>query len=273
MALKEVENYYTVAQARKVLGVNNDTLYSYVENGALKRIIPPGKKQGLYRRNEVDQLARELRAFIAQRTTMPTQCTRVTTREEMSECMEISQALLGVGIGVLDECTQLLETPYVCYALKANDQIIGFTGLMPLKPGKLDGILARTLPLKVPSEDMETFEAGSKVIDIYIDVMAVKPGFTLGEKHTYGSRLIAKLVDIIVEYGKNGITINTIGARSNMPDGIRLMRHIGFAEIERATPERRTFIINVKESGMPFVEQYKQALAEWKQKSGDQLAG
>src|SRR5215472_15895501 len=139
MALKEVDNYYTVAQARKVLGVNNDTLYSYVENGALKRIIPPGKKQGLYRRHEVDQLARELQAFIAQRRTMPTQCARVTTREEMSACMEMSQALFGVGIGILDECTQLLEnTPYVCYALKANDQIIGFTGLMPLKPGKLN---------------------------------------------------------------------------------------------------------------------------------------
>jgi hypothetical protein len=273
MALKEVENYYTVAQARKVLGVNNDTLYSYVENGALKRIVPPGKKQGLYRRHEVDQLARELRAFVAQRTTLSTQCTRVTTREEMSECMEISQTFFGVGIGVLDECTQLLETPYVCYALKANDQIIGFTGLMPLKPGKLNGVLAQPLPLKVSPEDMETFGTGSKTIDIYIDVMAVKPEFTLGEKRTYGSRLIAKLVEIIVEYGKNGITINTIAARSNTADGIRLLRHTGFAEIERTTPERRTFIINVKESGMPFVEQYKEAFAEWTQKQGGQIAG
>jgi hypothetical protein len=260
MALKEVDNYYTVAQARKVLGVNNDTLYSYVENGALKRVIPPGKKQGLYRRTEVDQLARELQAFIAQRKTMPTQCTRVTTREEMSECMEISQALFGVGIGVLDTCTQLLETPYVCYALKANDQIIGFTGIMPLKPGKLNSVLAQTLPIKVPPEDMETLETDGKTIDIYIDVMAVKPGFAVAEKHVYGSRLIAKLVEIIVEYGKKGIVINTIAARSNTADGIRLLRHIGFTEIERATPERRTFIINVKESGMPFVEYYKQAL-------------
>src|SRR5215472_15149810 len=110
MALKEVENYYTMAQARKVLGVNNDTIYNYVENGVLKRIIPPGKRQGLYKRSEVDQLARELQAFIAQRTTLSTQWIRVTTREEMSQCMEISQALFGVGIGVLDECTQLLET-------------------------------------------------------------------------------------------------------------------------------------------------------------------
>jgi len=176
--------------------------------------------------------------------------------------MEISQALFGVGIGVLDGCMQLLGTPYVCYALKANDQIVGFAGLMLLKPGKLNGVLAQTLPLKVPAEDMENVETGSKTIDIYIDVMAVKPGFTQGENHQYGARLIAKLVEGIVGYGKNGITIGTIAARSNTADGIRLLRHGGFAEIERATPERRTFIINVQESGMPFMEQYKKALEE-----------
>jgi len=261
MALKEVENYYTIAQAKKVLGVNNDTIYSYVENGALKRIVPPGKKQGLYRRSEVDQLARELRAFIAQRTTLSTQCNRVTTREEMAQCMQISQELFGLGVLDVGECTHLLETPYICYALKIDQEIIGFTGLIPLKPGRLKGVLAQALPLKVPSEDMTT-PTGNETIDIYIDVMAVKPGFTQNEKHHYGSRLIAKVAEIVVDYGKNGTTIETIAARSNMPDGIRLLRRIGFTEVQRTTPERRTFIINVKESGIPFIEQYKEAFAK-----------
>jgi hypothetical protein len=35
-----------------------------------------------------------------------------------------------------------------------------------------------------------------------------------------------------------------------MPDGIRLMKHVSFTEISRATPERRTFIINVKECSL-----------------------
>jgi hypothetical protein len=38
-----------------------------------------------------------------------------------------------------------------------------------------------------------------------------------------------------------------------MPDGVRLMKHIGFTEMIPLTPERRTFSINVKESGIPFV--------------------
>lgn len=47
-----------------------------------------------------------------------------------------------------------------------------------------------------------------------------------------------------------------------MPDGIRLMRHAGFTEIEPLTPERRTFVIDVEESGISFVMQYKGLLSK-----------
>ena len=47
-----------------------------------------------------------------------------------------------------------------------------------------------------------------------------------------------------------------------MPDGIRLMRHAGFTELEQLTPERRTFVIDVEESSIPFILQYKDVLVE-----------
>jgi len=69
-------------------------------------------------------------------------------------------------------------------------------------------------------------------------------------------------METIIDMGKKGISIDTIAARSNMPDGIRLMKHAGFTEIGPLTPERRTFIINVQESGIPFIQQYKRVLLE-----------
>jgi len=45
-----------------------------------------------------------------------------------------------------------------------------------------------------------------------------------------------------------------------MLDEIRLKRHSGFTEIEPLTPERRTFVINVEKSGIPFAKQYKDVL-------------
>ena len=76
--------------------------------------------------------------------------------------------------------------------------------------------------------------------------------------------MIRYLIRLIKEWGHQGIIIKTIGARSAMPDGIKLLQHFGFTEIKRATPERRTFIIDVEKSGLPFIEQYQQALDEWK---------
>jgi hypothetical protein len=54
-----------------------------------------------------------------------------------------------------------------------------------------------------------------------------------------------------------------------MPDGIRLMKGIGFAEIEPLTPERRTFVIHMKESGIPFVMKYKEKIRKWQEEQRD----
>ena len=58
MAIKESKEYYTAAQTKEILGINDNKLYTYTGNGSLKRIIPPGKKQAVYKRREVDKLAR-----------------------------------------------------------------------------------------------------------------------------------------------------------------------------------------------------------------------
>jgi len=262
MAIKESKEYYTAAQTKEILGINDNKLYTYTGNGSLKRIIPPGKKQAVYKRREVDKLARELQAFMIHRGTKPTEFMRVTTREEMVECQEISQALFGVGRATVDERMKLLEkNPITYHILKNQDQVIGYVAMMPLKPNRLEKILKQTIPVTIESEDIESFKEGNH-IDLYLHAIGIRPGFTTAEKHAYGARLVAELVTQIIELGRQGITIGTIAARSNMPDGVRLMKHAGFTEIEPLTPERRTFIIEVKESGIPFAKQYKDALRQ-----------
>src|SRR5258708_26649729 len=59
------KEFYTAAQTKELLGITDGMLYNYVDNGALERIFPPGKKQGVYRCSQGDQLARELKGLIA----------------------------------------------------------------------------------------------------------------------------------------------------------------------------------------------------------------
>jgi MerR HTH family regulatory protein/GIY-YIG catalytic domain len=51
--------YYTAMQAAERLGVGSGMLRFYVREGKIEHFIPPGRKQGFYKQEDVDRLARE----------------------------------------------------------------------------------------------------------------------------------------------------------------------------------------------------------------------
>ena len=58
MQTLEGEDFYTIAEACAVLGVKPATLYAYVSRGRLRSYRQGMRRQRLYRRLEVDTLAR-----------------------------------------------------------------------------------------------------------------------------------------------------------------------------------------------------------------------
>src|SRR5258708_34058242 len=64
---KPPKDYLTAGQVKKLLGITDGMLYNFVENKALERVIPPGRKQGVYRRSQVEQLERDLKVFLSTR--------------------------------------------------------------------------------------------------------------------------------------------------------------------------------------------------------------
>jgi hypothetical protein len=91
-------------------------------------------------------------------------------------------------------------------------------------------------------------------------VVGVKPGLSKVDKRIYSTQLIKGLLDVFIEFGRKGVLIRTIIARSGTPDGIHILRHMGFTETTQTSPRKRNFIIEVEESGLPFIQQYKEAL-------------
>lgn len=69
----------------------------------------------------------------------------------------------------------------------------------------------------------------------------------------------------IAEVDSRGIIIRSIKAHSTKPDGIRLMRHMGFTELETTIPGMHDFVIQVADSGIPFLQEYKEALRQWQE--------
>ena len=62
--------YLTATQAKKKLrGISDGKFRSYIQEGKITRLLPPGMKQGFYKREDVEQLARELDSFWESSTT------------------------------------------------------------------------------------------------------------------------------------------------------------------------------------------------------------
>lgn len=263
-AIVDGETYYAAQKAQEILGMTYSALRNQVIAGNIKAKTPKGKRQLFYNMKDVEELARDLNIFSLHRREKPTTFETLKTREEMEECVKISIALFGTGRNIDERMETLQRNPETYHVLKDNEQIVGYTSMWPVKHKNLDKLLAQTLPVKISKDDIESFEKDKK-LDIYLNVIGVKPGFSKKYEHSYGARLISGLIGNIINLGERGVIVENIAARSNSPQGIKLIRGLGFTEIEPLTPERRTFIINIKESGIPFARKYKQALKEYQE--------
>lgn len=267
MALKAVyKDYYTAAQVKQVLSITDGMLYNFIRNGEIESIKLPGRKQSVYKREQVDKLARELKPFTAHKVIKETSFKRAT-KEDLATIMEISNTLFGTGRSVtpLEKRINWLEkNPDTYHVLKQGEQIVGYVTLLPFKPSsdKIEQLLGGTTAIAITPDDIMEFQPGTHT-DIYVMSIGVLPTKNLTEKHTYGASLLRGITNLLINLGRKGVIIETIAARSDTPDGIRLMRHIGFTEIEPLLPGKRAFIIRVQESGIPLIMQYKQALREY----------
>lgn len=260
------ELYYTASQAKARLGVNDRTFYDYVEAGELQKIVPRGRKHGLYLRSEVDQLARDISVFFITRK-KTSSVFAVATSEDIPACVDITVASLQGG-GYVHFTLASAETrlawmkrnPELFYTVKDDGQIMAYASIVPMLRETIERVFRNELNMRdVAPDDILPFAPGVPV-DIYLMTLVVRPGLSLSEKRAYGMRLISGLMSTLVDLGRRGVVIRDIYARSNTPDGIRILRNLGCTRIP-STTDMQNYVIHVKESGIPAIMEYKTALS------------
>jgi hypothetical protein len=269
MALKESKDYYTAAQVKTILGITDGMLYNYVDNHALERIIPPGKKQGVYRRSQVDQLARDLQVFITTRKEESTTFSKAT-KEDIPACLEIGTSTYpGIQQGIASLETRLAwldKNPDLYYVVKHRGEVVGYTAIIPMRPEKIQKILENKEFMKdVKAEEIQEFKPGIP-LHIYISTMRTKRGISRTEKRAYGVRLIGGLITTLIELIDKGVIIDTLYGRSETVDGIRALKHLGFSELSstRTSPTTvyKNFVLKMDDTGTKTLQKYKQALTK-----------
>ena|SRR5712691_5586207 len=90
--MKVDRRHYTAAEVKEKLNITQGELYNYVRNGTLNPEVPPGKRQGVYLKSEVDQLAREKFAFMMMQSKTSSTFGRAN-KDDLKATVEITRVL------------------------------------------------------------------------------------------------------------------------------------------------------------------------------------
>jgi hypothetical protein len=259
------KEYYTAGEVKKKLGITDGQLYNYVRYGHLQRIMPPGRKQGVYRRDEVDKFALELNVFLSGSERAKRLTFTNVTESDVPEFVRLTEEIFeGVHLDVEERIKWIKKNPEVLYQLCLDTQIIGCTVILPLKPDKIEQILRDEASAdEIKADEIEVYKVG-KPVYLYITGVGISPVLNKQDKRWYGAKLARNIGEAIINLGKRGIEIKTITARSETVDGIRLLRHAGFRQIPSIT-RKVNFRIDMNEADhIDMVVQYNNALREAK---------
>jgi hypothetical protein len=255
--------YLTATRAKQRLGhISDGKLKVLADTGKIERYIPPGMKQGFYKIEDIKRLADELNG-ISDGTQF-----QIATKDDIPEVVNLLIEIFGGGNTTEMRLKWIEKNPEIAFILKSQKKIVGIAFVLPLSLKKIESILSDPTPGStriLSPEDIQPYNPTEPAY-LYVVSMGTKAGVTPSLRRIRGQLLIRGLINFFTDLGKRGIHIKMIAARTQSHDGINILRHIGFTEIESNT-ELRNFIIEVDRSGLPFVKQYKKALAEYRQHS------
>src|SRR5581483_3958987 len=267
------KGYYTSTEASRILNISEAMVREHVKKGKIEYLVPEGRKQGFYRKKDVDKLANELNAFLHldEGEFIPSTFT-TASEKDVYAIVDITKTLFATEenegnvtppekyIGWLKKNAEIM------YVLKRKNEVIGFATTLPLKPNspKIQEILKADLlgEVDIKTDDVEKYEPGKHILP-YVVGIGIKPSLDQDLKRTYGSHLISGLITSVVELGRKGVILQEILAIGATRSGIKLLQAFGFSEIPSPKAGKRVFALKIQESGAPVSSQYKEALEEF----------
>jgi len=271
---KPYKDYYTASEVKGKLGITDGMLYNYVRYGHLERVIPPGRKQGVYPKKGVDNLANKLNAFLAIDSEEGEEIVFSTaTKDDMLEISNMGRMVFvptapRVSTPAKWSLDALDKNPEISFTLKRDSELLGYVNTVPFTANNEKVYKCLTVDflsdVNITPDDIETYKAG-KHIHLYIMAVCINPNLKKSERRKYGATLITRFITKIKELGARGVIIEKITARGDTPSGVRLLQAFGFTEVQSRKPGTRAFLIEMDNSYGDVSIQYKEALAKWKE--------
>src|SRR5579863_9172378 len=125
--------YYTTAQARKVLGLDEEAFQYWVRKGRISKKILPGRVQGVYSKKEVNNLASQIMATILAEQPEGVEF-RKATLDDLEQEIQLAHLVFGEKAEARNERRAFLQrNPDVDYHLYDQDKLVAYILIVPLK--------------------------------------------------------------------------------------------------------------------------------------------
>jgi len=262
-----MDKLYTASEARDRLGgMSSSSFKRLVDSGKIRKVVPPGKTQGRYIREDVDKLAEAMEQFVqiysASEPAEKLEFSQAKGKNDIQETVQIARQNLGDNAYELEKRMAWFKyTPKGDYILKHEGVAIGYFSMQAIKPESIDHVFNHKSGRSVQLEDMLLIEPGRQ-LDVHISGIGIKKGISRQQAKQYGMILLNKLFDTLIDLGNQGVDIRRIWAKSSTVAGIKLCRELGFTELGYINDEQIGFVLDLEKSDLPAIKQYRRVLQD-----------
>jgi len=220
--------YYTAKEAQEKLGLSKAMFFRKVNQGLIPKMVPPGMKQGLYPKRDIDALVLSMTAVFEQYNKI------VFSRSSPADQLE--EMNIGIRCFGQDFITPLAEriafqskSEYTFHSLKVNGQVVGYISMFRFDDAFLDDLLTgRKLEREITEKNVYPFER-LKPFSIYIDVIAVDVLLPIHLRQLYAGIMLSRFVDMLSNMITNDYQISHVYTVTTTVEGDKLVKKLGFS--------------------------------------------
>lgn len=262
------ELYYTAAEARAVLGLNEHTFQTWVKTGKIKRTKLANRGQGLYLKRDIDRKAHLIEAALFLDTTKDLEL-RAATPSDVDAEIHLAHLIYGRRV-LLPEAQRarrrLIEAnSESTWYLYDRELLAASLNIAPLVPEAIEEFKQGKRGWLFGKELIEQFEPGKPLDCIVIDYMTT-PTVPPEKRKFYGEVLLRELAyTTFKSWGARGVELRKVYTCGSTPAGRALLRSSGvFRELSEPLPGRVIFELDVPSTDFILMRPYKEALAAWR---------
>lgn len=267
--LQPPEGFCTAATAVARLGISQGLLSRYVEQGKIKRYGPKDRAHKFYKESEIDALLAAREAGFEVKREKHLSIFSLASAGDMAAIVEISRRIFNADgsepIPAEARLAWLRKNPETFFVLRdLAGEIVGYASILPLSQLVINRFIHDEIQAEdIAGDDVLLFQPGQP-LNLYIMAIGIDPKHPAAVKKEYGARLVNGLFSFLLELAQRGVEIASITARSHKPDGLHLLKKMGFPNLRPLTPGKHLFVVEPAKSGLHVLMKYTDLLEQWK---------